>query len=65
MSILLAGKCDSDIPQSLIDTKDRGGLWRVHDKANSIFKVCEIEFQLQTSGFQKNIDADLLVSKLP
>ena len=64
MSILLAGKSDSDIPQSLIDAKDRGGLWRVHDKTVSIFKVCEIEFQLLTSGFHKNIDADLLVSKL-
>lgn len=64
MSILLAGKCDSDVPQLLIDAKDRGGLWKVHDKAITIFKICEIEFQLLTSGFQKNIDADLLVSKL-
>ena len=36
----------------------------VHENVICMFKVCEIKFQLLSSGFQKNIDAELLVSKL-
>ena len=64
MSILQAGKCDGEVPQQLVDIKDRGGLWKFDKKVIEIFKVCEIEFQIVSSGFHKKIDAELLVSKL-
>ena len=65
MSILQAGKnSDATVEQRLVDVKDRGGLWKVSDKAIRIFKVCEIEFQIVSSGFHTSIDAEQLVANL-
>ena len=67
MSVLQAGKCnvDADMPaQRLVDARDRGGLWKVNEKAHAIFRICEIEFQITTSSFHTTLNAEQLVSDL-
>ena len=47
LAILLAVKSETLFyhkEQSLVDTKNRGGLWKVNEKAVNIFVVCEREF---------------------
>ena len=39
MSLLQAGKCDSEVPQQLVDIKDCGGLWKVNKKVIEIFGI--------------------------
>ena len=67
MPVLQAGKCNSDAEmpvQSLVDARNRGGLWKVGERVQAIFKVSEMEFLIASFGFQTNIDAESLVSKL-
>ena len=45
LSILLCCKIDSDDTQTLINTKDRGGLWRVNETVQNIFIECEKIFR--------------------
>ena len=51
-SILLCCKTDSDNTQILINSQDRGGLWRVNDNAQNIFIECDKIDRLSTSNFQ-------------
>lgn len=62
MAVLQAAKCDSDEAQVFVDTKDRGGLWFVNPYMHNIFKICEKEFQLTTTGFQTQIDREAIVT---
>ena len=62
LSLLVAAKCDDE--QSLVDVKNRGGLWKVCDKAQSIFCRCEKEFKIFTTDFQSTIDSKLLLAKI-
>ena len=67
MSVLQAGKCysDAEMPvQRLVDARDRGGLWKVDERVQAIFRVCEMEFLIFSFGFHTKVDAESLVSKL-
>ena len=67
MSVLQAGKCNSDAEmpvQRLVDARDRGGLWKVDESGQAIIKVSEMEFLIASFDFQTKIDAESLVSKL-
>ena len=64
LSLLIAAKCDNNSVQSLVDVKNRGGLWKLNDKAQSIFIYCEKEFKIFTSDFQHTIDSKLLLCKI-
>ena len=52
LSILLCCKIDSDDTQALINTKDRGGLWRVNETVQNIFIEFEKIFRSFTSAFR-------------
>ena len=41
LSILLYWKIDSDGTKTLINAKDRGGLWRANETVQNIFIECE------------------------
>ena len=47
-----------------VDIKNRGGLWKVCDKAQSIFCHCEKEFKTFTNDFQTTIHSKLLLSNI-
>ena len=67
MSVLQAGKCHSDaeMPEKrLVGARDRGGLCKVDERVQAIFRVCEMEFLIFSFGFHTKIDAESLVSKL-
>ena len=51
LSILLCCKIDSDDTQTLINTKDRGGLWRINETVQKIFIECEKIFRSFTLAF--------------
>ena len=51
ISILQACKVDSDVSQTLVNIRDRGGLWRVNSKVQDIFIQCEQIFRSKTSNF--------------
>ena len=60
LAILLAAKSDKE--QSLVDTKNRGGLWKVNEKAVNIFMACEREFCFSVQECTINkIDAQVMV----
>ena len=63
-SILLCCKTDSDSTQTLINSKDRGGLWRVNDNKQNIFIECEKLFRSSTSNFQTVINSAQLVQEM-
>ena len=52
VSILLCCKIGSDDTQTLINAKDRGGLWRVNETVQNIFIKCEKIFRCFTSEFR-------------
>ena len=63
-SILLCCKTDSDSTQTLINSQDRGGLWRVSDNVLNIFLDYEKIFRLSTSNFQKVVNSAKLVQEM-
>jgi len=48
----------------LIDSKDRGGLWRVNSNTLSIFSIAECLFQNSTKNFVNKIGVSEMVSRL-
>ena len=48
----------------LIDTKDRGGLWRVNANTIAIFSIAECYFRNSTKHFVTKIDVPEMVSNL-
>ena len=52
LSILLYRKIDSDGTKTLINAKDRGGLWRANETVQNIFIECEKIFRSFTSEFR-------------
>ena len=62
LSILIAAKSEKEQP--VVDAKNRGGLWKVHDRAIDIFEVCEREFVKYVSTILYKIDSYYLVEKL-
>ena len=63
-TILLSCKVESDSTQSLINIRDRGGLWRINTHVQNIFIECEKIFRESTSQFQTKIDSLDLVRKM-
>ena len=52
VSILVCCKIDSDDTQTLINSKDQGGLWRVNETTQNILIECEKIFRSFTSEFR-------------
>ena len=61
---LKAAKLDTTDDQSLLMSRDRGGLWAVCNKAIEIFKVCEKEFLVARKKSCHRIDCENIVSAL-
>ena len=59
--ILHACKVDTDDSQTLIDARDRGGLWKVSKTMQDIFVECELIFRAKTTGFKTSIVCEELV----
>ena len=55
---------DSDSAQTLINSQDRGGFWRVNDNMQNIFIECEKIFRLSNSNFQTVINSAQLVQEM-
>ena len=65
VAILQACKIDSDDSQTLVNVRDRGGLWRVNKNMQALFLKCEQLFRSHTVKFSvavvcKNIVNDML-----
>ena len=59
LSILKAARSSSE--QVLVDAKDRGGLWKVNNRALNIFVVCEKVFLQSTANFSLKIQSQVIV----
>ena len=46
-----ASKLENDVTQTLVNARDRGGLWKVNKKIKDIFFNCEIIFRSNTANF--------------
>ena len=55
---------NSDNTQILINSQDRGGLWRVNDNVQNIFIECERIFRLSPSNFQTVTNSAQLVQEM-
>ena len=64
LSILLCCKIDFDDTQTLINAKDRGGLWRVNEAVQNIFIECEKIFCSFTSAFRLAFKYSELVQEM-
>ena len=51
----------SSSEQVLVDAKDRGGLWKVNNRALNIFVVCEKVFLQSTANFSLKIQSQVIV----
>ena len=63
-SILKACKVDNDSTQTLVNARDRGGLWRANLKMQNIFIHCEKVFRAATAKFTKKIVCSDLVKNV-
>ena len=59
LSILKAARSSSE--QVLVDAKDRGGLWKVNNRALNIFVVCVKVFLQSTANFSLKIQSQVIV----
>ncbi|XP_057290251.1 uncharacterized protein LOC130612937 [Hydractinia symbiolongicarpus] len=57
-------KIDVDDTQTLVNIRDRGGLWRVNQRTQNIFVKCEKLFRAKTSAFNTKLCAKELVSSM-
>eukprot|EP00112_Aurelia_sp_Birch-Aquarium-sp1_P008827 Seg1983.6 transcript_id=Seg1983.6/GoldUCD/mRNA.D3Y31 product="hypothetical protein" protein_id=Seg1983.6/GoldUCD/D3Y31 len=67
LSILQAGRADNNegCPQKLVDSLNRGGLWKINETCQKILTIAELKFLAFTNvGVTKNIDSKKLVSEL-
>ena len=64
LSILLSFKIDADGTQTLINAKNRGGLWRVNETVQNIFIECEKIFRSITSAFRLVFQYSELVQEM-
>ena len=55
VNILKACKTDSDDTQTLVNARDRGGLWKVNKRMQDLFRKCECIFRSKTSQFTVKI----------
>ena len=64
ISILQACKIESDDSQTLVNARDRGGLWRVNKNMQDIFSKSECIFRNKTARFSVKIDAAEIVQNI-
>ena len=64
ISILQACKVEHDDIQTLINARDRGGLWRVHTKVEKVFLQAELIFRARTAAFTTIILCQDLVREI-
>ena len=65
LAILQACKVESDELQTLVNARDRGGLWRVNKQMQALFYKCECIFRTNTAKFSvKLICADFVKKML-
>lgn len=64
VSILKSVKIESDESQTLVNARDRGGLWRVNRNMQEIFLQCECIFRSQTSHFSTKLVCSELVDAM-
>ena len=57
-------KNDSDSTQTLINSQDCEGLWRINDNVQNVLIECEKMFRLSTSNFQTVINSAQLVQEM-
>ena len=64
VAILQACKIDSDDSQTLVNARDRGGLWRVNKNMQALFLKCECIFRTHTAKFSVKIICAEIVQKM-
>jgi len=68
LSFLVAGKCTGETPKlpehQLVNTHDRGGLWKVNKDVVDIFCIAESFFLSTTKNNSSKIDSKAIVSAL-
>ena len=64
LSILTAAKASDDAPQPLIDTLNRGGLWKMNSYVIDIFKFTEGLFRIEIGKGGTKIDDKQLTSSV-
>ena len=62
-AILEACRVENDTSQTLVNIRDRGGLWRVEKRMQTIFSHCEIIFRLHTADFKTSLVCKDIVSE--
>ena len=64
ISILQACKVESDDTQTLINARDRGGLWRVNKQIERVFLQSELLFRARTVSFKTKLACKDLVEEI-
>nr|XP_047132202.1 uncharacterized protein LOC124811089 [Hydra vulgaris] len=62
LDIILSSKTQEE--QKLVDSRERGGLWKMNTLVINIFSECEKKFRIHTSVNFRKIDSKVLVSQL-
>ena len=64
VAILKACKVDVDDTQTLVNIRDRGGLWRVNKLMQDLFLTCENIFRSKTSNHSSKIICEEIVKSM-
>ena len=64
LAILKACKVDSDASQTLVNARDRGGLWRVNKNMQALFLKSECIFRTNTAKFSVKVICADIVKKM-
>ena len=64
ITILQACKTDFDASQTLVNVRDRGGLWRVSEKMQEVFIQCEKFFRSKTADHLSSLSCEKMVFEM-
>ena len=64
ISVLQGCKVESDDTQTLINVRDRGGLWRVNKQIERVFLQSELLFRARTVSFKTKLACEDLVEEI-
>ena len=64
IAILQACKTDFDASQTLVNVRDRGGLWRVSEKMQEVFIQCEKIFRSKTADHLSSFSCEKMVFEM-
>ena len=64
ISILQACKVESDDTQTLMNARDRGGLWKVNKQIERVFLQSELLFRARTASFKTKMACEDLVEEI-